>query len=63
MPASFDPLELLGRFDLVGTPVSVEPYGSGHINQTFVSVYSQAAPMQAACDRAFAGAPAGRSSI
>jgi len=42
MPAPFDPLELLDRFDLVGTPVSIEPYGSGHINQTFVSVYSQA---------------------
>ena len=38
MAKQFDFNSILQKFQLYGNPVSVEPYGNGHINDTFLTV-------------------------
>ena len=40
-PRNWDLKRIAGAFDLHGTFESAAPYGSGHINDTFVAVYDQ----------------------
>ena len=41
MAKQFDFNSILQKFQLYGNPVSVEPYGNGHINDTFAVVFDQ----------------------
>lgn len=42
-PTAHDPAAIVGRFDLPGALLSVAPYGSGHINDTFAVTMDEGA--------------------